>query len=157
MTGTDAHHPQHTYAVASVRSDPDYDGVTAGHDFGLIILEEAPPIAPMATNDQPLDAASIGKQILAVGYGTRNTAHPDAGGGVKYGVWAPITGVAALTVKFGNATHNTCYGDSGGPAFVRDADGELASAGVDSLGDDDCKIFTRDGRVDKALGFIRGE
>jgi V8-like Glu-specific endopeptidase len=156
VTGPDATNPNATYEVASVRADPAYDGVDASHDVGLMILADAPPLTPIGTLAE-MDDSWIGTQLFAVGYGTRHTAHPEAGGGQKYAVWMPIRAMTQFTFRFGNATTNTCYGDSGGPALYRDAAGDFKIAGVVSLGDDDCSQYTAEPRIDANYQFVWGD
>ena len=49
---------------------------------------------------------------------------------------------------------NTCNGDSGGPAFADNGNGELLVAGVTSYGDFGCHDFGVDTRVDAYLDFL---
>jgi secreted trypsin-like serine protease len=50
---------------------------------------------------------------------------------------------------------NTWFGDSGGPALGNDASGQQRLIGVTSWGDEDCKQFGVDTRVDAFWDFLQ--
>jgi hypothetical protein len=52
-----------------------------------------------------------------------------------------------ILIGYGDATHNTCEGDSGGPAFLM-RNGKEVIAGVTSFGDQNCQVGGADTRVD---------
>jgi secreted trypsin-like serine protease len=68
----------------------------------------------------------------------------------------PIRSLSAFSFRYGNASSNTCWGDSGGPALYITPSGEPQIAGITSWGDAHCAIFAVDARVDTnalALGL----
>ncbi len=53
--------------------------------------------------------------------------------------------------------HSACSGDSGGPAYIRDADGKLFVAGVTSWGDETCEKFGVYTSVPAMLDWIKAQ
>jgi hypothetical protein len=107
-------------------------------DLGLVLLDSSPPVTPARWLDHgPLPP--LGTVVRHVGYG-----FDEAGiGGTRRMVELPITaygispeyGVNAVT---GGDGTSICFGDSGGPAFGRDAQGELVVAVHSHLKSLDC-------------------
>lgn len=102
-------------------------------DLGLVLLEQAPPVTPLrwrATGPLP----PVGTVIRHVGYGFTETRTI----GERRTVELPITGAGApasfgISLMTGGNGVSICNGDSGGPALIRDAQGELV-LGVHSYG-----------------------
>jgi hypothetical protein len=125
----------------------------AWHDIGVAVLETPAPVPPMRWRRTPLDGAA-GTPVTFVGFGR---THPGAAEvGVKYRLQATIDEV--WDHGFWNRTspddpHNTCHGDSGGPAIVT-SDGEEQVAGVVSSGDAGCIETGYNSRVDVDASFV---
>lgn len=102
-------------------------------DLGLVLLDQAPPVTPLrwrATGPLP----TVGTQVRHVGYGFTETRSI----GQRRTVELPITGAGAplsfgISLMTGGNGVSICNGDSGGPALVRDDQGELV-LGVHSFG-----------------------
>lgn len=102
-------------------------------DLGLVLLEQAPPVTPLrwrATGPLP----AVGTVVRHVGYGFTETRSI----GQRRTVELPITGAGApqsfgISLMTGGNGVSICNGDSGGPALVRDEQGELV-LGVHSFG-----------------------
>ncbi len=147
--GPDARHPEVTIPVVAARPHPGFRGSAASpeaaNDIAVLTLAWDAPMAPIALL-RSMDQEWIGTRLLLVGYGT--TGGGNGGGGVKRATWSPISSVAPMTFRYGSASHNTCWGDSGGPALYQDTNGRYFVAGTTSSGDTRCAIFATDSRVD---------
>jgi V8-like Glu-specific endopeptidase len=64
-----------------------------------------------------------------------------------------IRGVTPESFRYGDANHNTCYGDSGGPSFFASDTGNRVT-GVVSWGDKQCKSFGVNIRIDRYRSWI---
>jgi secreted trypsin-like serine protease len=106
----------------------------------LIYLVEPVQVAPAQLHQQKPSWDAIAGQhtsLVFVGYGFNVIGDEKVGIGIKReGVW-PIDSVSNLTFAFAVTGLNTCYGDSGGPAFIESAQ-LLLVAGVTSRGDEKC-------------------
>ena len=68
-----------------------------------------------------------------VGYGLDN-ATTQTGGGIKRATTTTLTDHTSLLLHFSDGTHETCNGDSGGPAFMT-IGGRETIVGLTSYGD----------------------
>jgi hypothetical protein len=115
------------YRVLKVES---YTGVRGdwSPDLALVLLERAPPVTPLrwqATGPLP----PIGTPLRHVGYGLTESGTS----GQRRTVTVPIRGTGSpqrfgVSVMSGEGGRGICFGDSGGPALVRDAEGERVVA-----------------------------
>jgi hypothetical protein len=110
-------------------------------DFGAVSLADFAPVAPIPHNDRPLEGA-IGQEVRIVGFGVTGEAAADAG--IKREGRASLESVspsppAVLSGEMvtSNQPQGTCYGDSGGPNFMRLGGVEVV-AGVTSRGTSAC-------------------
>jgi hypothetical protein len=134
----------------------DYGYVTLGVDFvppdGLIL-----PI----TDQEEWDATiRKGGAVTLVGFGEDPDAvDPLDSLGVKRKVDTTITRFSELGLEFfaGGDGHDTCRGDSGGPALVRLEGGTLRLAGITSRGSDPCGKGGLYGVPFAALTWVRDE
>jgi len=153
LLGPDVSVPEKVLGVAAVRPHPNYDGDAVTNDIGYVALSGDAPIAPLGVNPLAMDASWVGKSLLFVGYGN-NDGYAGTGAGIKRAVIMPISKVTSGAFEYTTRGKNTCNGDSGGPAFVKDSLGNYLVAGVTSYGDFYCVSYGVDTRVDPYLTFL---
>lgn len=109
-------------------------GAGSGYDIGLVKLDSAVTgVAPMVVNDEPVQNAWVGRQMVHIGFGV--TSDGGGGGGRQRWTQAPVVRYgngngfdADMIITFngtvyGNgawgwdSTSNLCSGDSGGATF----------------------------------------
>ena len=121
-------------------------------DFSILELERPPNnIEPIAINNAAFKDSMIGASLILVGFG--NTDGWGNGGGKKRVTQTALDSYIEGTLYWEDTDHNTCHGDSGGPAFF-DVEGTLVQVGITSYGDPDCTFDGVDMRVDDGLEFI---
>lgn len=144
--------------VKEVHYDPQFtiNNLEGGHDVGVAILQNPLPatVTPLPINRTPLDATYDGKPVRFVGYGLDNAA-AQTGAGIKRQTTTMLTDHTALLLHFTDGTHETCNGDSGGPAFMT-IGGQEVIVGLTSFGDVNCNQGGYDTRVDTFATFIDG-
>ena len=130
--------------------------LSAGNDVGVIIMRDALPsaIAPLPYNRASMDAGFDGRSVRFVGYGLDNGS-AQTGGGIKRATSTTLTDHSALLLHFSDVAHETCNGDSGGPAFMT-VDGRETIVGLTSYGDVACAEGGYDTRVDALAPWIDG-
>ncbi len=155
----DFHAKSGVYEAAETHYEPGYNptnqaksSTPAAHDVAVIILKTPIPVTPLRFNHVPLGQDSVGKVARLVGYGVTDINDPQSTG-VKYQTSAEISRIDATSVVFADPAHNTCEGDSGGPALLDLGDGEVI-VGTVSVGDQDCALHGIDARIDKYASFI---
>jgi secreted trypsin-like serine protease len=122
------------------------------NDIALVFLAKQPPVDPLPTN-AALPADIVGRTMRFVGYGV-NDGSSQTGAGKKREVTMTIAEVADTEFAYADAGKNTCNGDSGGPAFLLNEQGQWEVAGVTSRGDRTCVKYGIDTRVDAFEAFI---
>lgn len=144
-----------TVRVVRATAHPNYNANTIANDIAVLILEKDVAVEPI----NPIDAINnqwVGTTLLFVGYGVNN-GHMQTGYGIKRSVSMAVTEVTSQRFLYGNATANTCNGDSGGPALYLDPkSGTYRLVGVTSYGDSECTHYGADTRVDVYRAFITG-
>lgn len=147
-------HPQF---CADCREDIfDYAYVTLGTDF-TVPDDYTTPIVSQAEWDQ---AMTPGKEVTLVGYGDDPSVGGFQGGiGIKREVQTTVVRISKGGLEFYAGGHqmDSCAGDSGGPAFVRVATGELRLAGITSRGSNPCGDGGYYGAPYPALCWVRNE
>src|SRR5690606_30119657 len=123
-----------THHIPWVRAIPHpayRDGVFA-NDIGLVELSQAVPdhVPLTVLNDDLVDDAWVGQELLFVGFGHTRDRGGDAG--VMREAYIPVSGFDDQHIYASSPTHNLCQGDSGGPSF-REVDGHLEQTGVNSF------------------------
>ena len=122
---------------------PDY-GTTGAHDVAYCVLEQpvSLPIVPLIAGCE-LDALVPGQEVVIVGFGSTYAVVDEEGNfleieGVGTKRYTTQT-VHSHSVELGEVNmlgvdnmHSACFGDSGGPAFVRLADGTWRVFGTGS-------------------------
>lgn len=156
--GSTVKRPQQVRRVIRQTQHPAYDFMEPdeGYDFGLMELDSAPKgISPVTVGTTPISEEHIGQPIRHVGFGV-NDGTAVTGNGVKREVELRLERFDDLFVFYNGQGKNTCMGDSGGPGFMTlDNDDTETLVGVVSYGDTSCLEYGADGRIDRALGFIR--
>jgi V8-like Glu-specific endopeptidase len=138
--------PENFVPVTETHFDPAWDAndVGAGHDVAVAVLAKPLGIQPIEMNRAPLEVSDIGSPVRLVGYGITSVL---GNGEAKRQVTTPIKTIDPVLVTAGDATHNTCEGDSGGAWFVTRCGREVL-AGITSFGDVGCQSFGAANRVD---------
>ena len=111
-------------------------------DFGFCVLAEAVndvPIVPVLFGCET-EILRAGQMATLVGYG--RTSGTSQMAGVKYAVNVPINRTQGADIYLGNSQVGACNGDSGGPAFVKLADGTWRAFGATSRGSAGCNNTT---------------
>jgi len=152
VIGPSLNQAEHVLSVASVQAHPDYDAYNIRNDIGLVTLASSAPVEPMPVVEQ-IDSSWVGESLFFVGYGV-DDGYSQTGAGVKRAVWIAVTQVYATAFRYEHPDKNTCNGDSGGPAFVKDPQGNYLLAGVTSYGDAYCSSYGVDTRVDVFRDFL---
>jgi secreted trypsin-like serine protease len=135
--------------VKEVHAHPDYRESTIGKaDIGVIITREAMSPRPLKLNRTALDASTVGQTVRLVGYGvTTGTDSMGTTAGIKRVTTTQVAEVEPDLIDFGDPQHDTCEGDSGGPALLT-MNGEEVIIGITSFGDQSCMRGGSDTRVD---------
>jgi len=136
------------YASAQVIRHPGYAGGNQ-NDLAVVILQQSVVgVAPSPVNTSPVQ---VGQSIILVGYG--KTGEYSGGFGTKRVGHNSISSVGSTTFKF-KGQSNVCNGDSGGPTFVLDSNGQELVAGVHSTKSGVCGSGGTDMRVDAYQQWI---
>lgn len=140
--------------VKEAHYDPKFDinNLPAGNDVGVAILQNPVSIAPLPYSHTAVDVSFNGKSVRFVGYGFDNGT-AQTGAGVKRTTTTTLTDHTDLLLHFVDATHQTCNGDSGGPALMN-LGGTETIAGLTSYGDVNCSMGGWDTRVDAMAAWI---
>ncbi len=145
------------YQVSGVILHPDFDTslpkLPPPDDIGLVVLSEAPDVAPSAVSPW---APGSGMDLLLVGYGTTTEDANDSGEKRKAtNVVDQIKDKRFSISGSGDDVGNLCHGDSGGPAFAS-FDGAEVVLGVTSAGEGKCgESASWDTRVDAYLDWLQ--
>lgn len=109
-------------------------------DYGYLVLAEpvtdVAPARPLRVQEEWDETMAIGGVVTLVGYGMSETEVTH----IKREVDVPIVRFSPTGLEFlaGGDGVDSCPGDSGGPAFVTLASGEVRLAGVTSRGSEPC-------------------
>lgn len=115
--------------------NPKFKDFAQGEDYAYCLLEEPVedvPIAPIAYGCE-LDEVKADAEIWLVGFGTIK----DKSAGTKHKGKSKIRKLTANNTEIlvgGDDVATTCYGDSGGPAFIQLSDGTWRTIGIVSYG-----------------------
>ncbi|MBC7973739.1 MAG: S1 family peptidase [Myxococcales bacterium] len=133
----------------------DYGYVTLGSDFTLPDGYTL-PVVDQAEWDR---AMTPGEEVILVGYGDDRVTSFQGGIGVKREVATTVVRISKGGLEFYAGGHqmDSCAGDSGGPAFVRSATGQLRLAGITSRGSSPCGDGGYYGAPYPALCWVRSE
>ncbi|MEM7156575.1 MAG: trypsin-like serine protease [Myxococcota bacterium] len=109
-----------------------------GGDFAYCRLAEAVddvPVVPILRPDEAWVLAP-GHEVTIVGYGVNDRGAPC---GSKLEATTEIQAIEDGEVDLGREGVDACFGDSGGPAFIRLGDGSWRVFGAASHGDAECR------------------
>ena len=151
--GPNASSPQVQLGVSQVVPHPKYNAKQLTNDIGVLVLSQDAPVTPVAINDS-MTASWVGRTLTFVGYGVTSGFGAKGGSGVKRAVDIAVSEVGSTQFAYADRRKNTCFGDSGGPAFATDSAGNLTLVGVTSYGDRTCTQFGVDTRVDAFRSWI---
>jgi len=151
VIGPNAYSPQASLRVVSAKVHPQYNPSSISNDIALVTLAQDAPVAPMNVLDH-MDSSWVRRNMLFVGYGT--TSGTSRQSGQKRAVTIALSQVSSTTFRYDDPNKNTCYGDSGGPAFFIDSSNQYWLAGVTSWGDQGCNQFGVDTRTDAYRDFL---
>lgn len=145
---------------------PDFniDDVGGGKDIGLLIFDrditdkEGKPYALLDWNRKPITDEMVGQPVRFVGYGVTSGDPQVDDSGIKRETTSTLSSYDDMLLGFYDQDHNTCSGDSGGPAFMN-IDGKETTVGVTSFGETpfggvDCENGGYDTRVDLYVDWI---
>ncbi len=145
-------------AVKETHFNPKFNPnqLESGNDISVLITKTALTQTPLIMNRTPLDSTMNGQMVRLVGYGIDSGSDQNGtSAGTKRQTNTALTSYDSLLMKFGSSTHNTCEGDSGGPAFMT-IKGQEVIAGITSFGDPNCTQYGEDTRVDLFASFVDG-
>jgi secreted trypsin-like serine protease len=145
--GADCAKPDARVRVAEMVAHPSYTGEGKPFDVGLVRTTTALNVTPVKLRDGALDDSFKGSLLRHVGFGT-DQEQPMSGRGLRRTVSHALLRLDADFVWSGDATANTCLGDSGGPALLDDAVIAVVSDGPD------CHSESADQRLDVARAWL---
>lgn len=123
-----------TVPIKFCKINPEYRGIAKGTDFAFCVLSEpveGVTIAPIAYGCE-LEQIKPGAKVWNVGFGQTDAKVS----GVKHEVEVPVNKLILndREVMTGGNGKATCYGDSGGPTFIKLSDGTWRIMGITSYG-----------------------
>jgi hypothetical protein len=124
---------------------PGFDTASLQNDIGAVMLLQDPPVAPDPFLAEGFDDSFLGQTIQFVGFGLPYVIGGDSG--LKRTVASSIQDFNSTQFFYDGSAGGTCFGDSGGPAYLSRAQGDTV-VGVTSFGDNSCSVFGADTRVD---------
>ncbi len=150
MNGAEGNDATKWLAVSEAHYNPSFNEqqLDNGQDVAVAILTNATSIKPLPMNRTALTNTQVGQPVRIVGFGINSSSDTQGNSaGTKRVATTPLTSYDSLFVQFGNASQDTCEGDSGGPAFMTIGGTEVIT-GITSFGVTGCKGGATDTRVD---------
>lgn len=150
------------YAARALVPHPDWNVSVSPfrNDLGLVLLVEAPPVAPATLRAR---APVVGEGVVVVGFGVTRVALPDSGGtafvpvretaGLRRSGAKVIGAVEPRHFELLGRSGNSADGDSGGPVFAGGAGDERLIGVISASGDNYETSYHV--RVDAHLRWLR--
>ena len=134
---------------------PNYDPYSSNADIAVIVLPHDGPGTPIPFNRDAPSNSWLGdaNQLTFVGFGVTSGYSSDSG--VKREVDIAVDNWDSVFLYYYDNQHQTCFGDSGGPAMT-DHDGSWAVSAVTSWGDASCSQMGASTRTDAYASWIDG-
>ena len=134
---------------------PHYNPNTMVADIAVLVLTQDGSSTPINMNKDEPSNSWLGNSnpLHFVGFGV--TAYWANDSGVKREVDIAVDEWDGTTLYYYSTNQQTCFGDSGGPAFT-DHSGQWKVAGVTSYGDENCSQYGADTRVDTYASWVEG-
>lgn len=147
LEGTNARAPTAIFVSVRTERNPVYfatknETLRTGFDFGVVVLAQNVPGADEKTGTKLARFGSVSRPadldlaqrdgIVVVGYGGRNTIHPDGTTGIQRWTVVPLAESIENAFSTEGPKGALSRGDSGGPAFVIDRDGARRLIGIAS-------------------------
>ncbi len=130
------------------------NNLSGGHDVAVVILKQGLDVPLLPINRTALTAAQRGQSVRMIGYGiTSGTDTTGKSAGTKRQTTTTLSAYDAKFLQFYDGTHETCEGDSGGPALMK-VGGVETIMGVVSFGPQGCTMGATDTNVASYLSFI---
>ncbi len=136
--------------VADARAHPSYRAADTTADIAVVVLARPVPFAVVPFALSPPSEVELGRVARFVGFGAIS-GDISASSGVKSSQQLRIDAVADNWLAYGVVG---CHGDSGGPVFLRGADGVEHLAGIISRGDPRCIVGGLATRVDQYADWL---
>ncbi len=140
-----------SYTATSTTFHNGFNPTTKDNDIAIVTLATAPTVTPTPISGW---APTVGQSLTLIGYGKTSSGSDDAG--TKRTATNTVATVSSQKFTFngtGGGIGNTCFGDSGGPAFAS-FDGTEVQVGVTSGGSDPCGTLGVDMRADAYYSWI---
>lgn len=125
--------PKRTAKTAFCKTNPDYNGNKSGVDFAFCKLAQPQtdiPIVPILMGCEVDQYLKPGQEVTIVGFGLADNGPY----GIKREVVTTINSIQGGEAFIGGNGKDSCNGDSGGPVFVKIADGSWRVFGITSYG-----------------------
>jgi len=134
---------------------PNYDPYSSTADIAVIVLPHDGPGTPIPYNTDAPANSWLGEanKLTFVGFGVTSGYSSDSG--VKREVDIGVDTWDSAFLYYYDTQHQTCFGDSGGPAFT-DHDGGWKVAAVTSWGDASCNQMGASTRTDAYASWVDG-
>jgi V8-like Glu-specific endopeptidase len=144
-----------TRKIKTISKHPFYKGKDSRYDFAIVDLEK-----PFEINKLDFSIIStrkefkVNEKVEIVGFGKRENGES----GIKFEAQTRVRENQAVEFIAGGDGIDTCSGDSGGPVFSRDSNGNTYLIGITSRTPDDAKVFCGDktyyGKVSTAMEWV---
>lgn len=139
--GESAESPAFSVPITSCFANPKYETmpvVGVGHDIAFCKLQKPVTDVPIVPVLAGCEVASLtpGASLTTVGFGDAD--NNGNGYGIKREVITPLGKIMGNEAQFEGNGKGTCYGDSGGPWFLKLPNGEWRVSCVTSWGPGDC-------------------